>query len=78
MIVITHGRPGDLCDRWGDRKDEAEALFQHSQREMAAQSSEGRLVVADESDHAIQTDVVVQAIRELTERFRENPDNSSL
>lgn len=78
MIVITHGRPGDLFDRWGDRKDEAEALWQQSQREMAAQSSEGRLVVAEESDHTIQTEVVVQAIRELTERFRESLENSSL
>lgn len=74
LIVITHGRPGYLMALWGDRMDEAEDMFQQAQRDMARQSSSSKLVIAEHSDHDVpmdQPEIVVDAIGELTKRYRE-------
>jgi hypothetical protein len=45
---------------------------------MAASSTRGRLVIAEESTHTIQLDqpkLVIGAIREVVEAWQENPQN---
>jgi hypothetical protein len=58
--VLTHGKPPGTA--------EEEAAWQASQATQAAYSTRGRLVVAEQSGHAIQFDqpeLVVSTIREV-------------
>ena len=56
-----------------DRREEAAQLWQQGQREASLLSSNGRLIVAEASDHCIpitEPDLVVDAIREIVEDYR--------
>jgi pimeloyl-ACP methyl ester carboxylesterase len=73
LIVIARGMPGDFFDPLGDRKDEAETLWREMQTEMSTLSSDSRLWIAEQSDHGVplrQPGIVVDAIRELVQRYR--------
>ena len=62
LIVLRHGEPLPT--------EAEEAAWQATQAKHAALSTAGRLVVAEQSDHAIQLDqpeLVVAAVRDLTQ-----------
>lgn len=66
LVVLTHGIPFE------DARDEAN--WQEHQKKLAALSTNGRLVVAEESGHEIQIqqpELVVDAIREVLTKARE-------
>jgi hypothetical protein len=76
LIVIARGMPGDFFDPLGDLQDEAETLWRSMQIEMTMLSSNGRLWVAEQSDHGVpmrQPDIVVEAIMELVQEYRRSP-----
>lgn len=75
LIVVTHGRAGDFFRRWGDTQGAAEEMWQEMQRDMARQSSDSTLLVAESSDHSIpvlQPEIIVRAMKELTDKYRES------
>ena len=73
LTVIRHGICGIMCESWGERSGDFERMWREAQRGLSELSSNGRLLVAEESDHTIPTtqpDIVVDAIREMTEEYR--------
>lgn len=73
LIVIAHGRAGSLMSLWGEKRDEAEEMWQEMQRELAELSTDSTLLVAESSDHGIpayQPEIIVRAIAELTGKYR--------
>jgi pimeloyl-ACP methyl ester carboxylesterase len=65
LHILTHGVP------WPDQ--EYEHLWQESQRQALTWSSRSKLIVAEQSGHAImlaQPELVIEAIREIIEEAR--------
>jgi pimeloyl-ACP methyl ester carboxylesterase len=65
LRILTHGVP------WPDQ--EYEHLWQESQRQALTWSSRSKLIVAEQSGHAImlaQPELVIEAIREIIEEAR--------
>ena len=72
LIVLTHGRPW----AWpaGYPADNLEAAWKPLQEQLAAQSPESRLIVAEQSGHFIPGDqpgLVVDAIRQVVDAVRD-------
>lgn len=73
LVVLSHGQPGALMSVFGPRAAEAEVLWQAGQARLSTLSSQGRLVVSEQSDHVIPVNdpaAVVAAIDDLVQRFR--------
>jgi pimeloyl-ACP methyl ester carboxylesterase len=77
LVVLQHGKPTPMM-----ASDEVSSMledtFSELQKQMAASSTRGRLVIAEESTHTIQLDqpkLVIGAIREVVEAWQENPQN---
>lgn len=75
LTVLTHGLIGDLL---GPRPDpellkEIEPIWQSLQAALAGRTSRGKQILAEKSGHRIiaqQPDLVVEAVREMTELIR--------
>ena len=72
LVVLTHGRPFDWPS--GVPAAEVEALWLPLQEDLAALVPDGRLVVAERSEHFIQGDqpeLVIAAIRQVVDAVRD-------
>lgn len=73
LIVLMHGKTAPMMAS-AEVSELLEQTFAECQKRLAALSSNGRLVIAEESTHTIhldQPDLVVDAIREVVEVSRE-------
>lgn len=73
LLVLTHGKATPIPGISADAQDENERLWRELHEELARLSSGGRVIMAEESTHAIhveQRDLVVDAIREVWEAAR--------
>jgi pimeloyl-ACP methyl ester carboxylesterase len=73
LVVIAQDEPGFFFDAYAENRDEAARVWRMLQEEMATLSSDAEFVVAESSDHQIpfhRPDVIVDAIRRLTTRYR--------
>lgn len=73
LVVLSHGVPSMFSGLPAEKAWAAEQSWQKTQSGMAARSSRGRLVVAEESGHDVHVDrpdLVVEAIRQVVEESR--------
>jgi pimeloyl-ACP methyl ester carboxylesterase len=73
LTVIRHGIPEMFASMPAEQAEQAEAIWQELQADLAARSSNSRLLVAEKSGHGIPVDqpnVVVDAIRRMVESAR--------
>jgi pimeloyl-ACP methyl ester carboxylesterase len=81
LLVLGHGQPM-LMPGLADEVNQAnEQLWQQLQAELAGLSSQGRLVVAQDSGHYIQLErpqLVIDAIAEVVTAARTNQDRTRL
>jgi hypothetical protein len=76
LVVLAHGRKLPYPDANDEVVTRLEAVQLQMQRELAGRSSKGRLVVAEQSGHVIQSDrpdLVMEAIRSVVEEVRQKP-----
>ena len=82
LTVIRHGIPDLFARMPAEQAQQAEQVWQELQAELVRLSSNGRLLVAEHSGHAIQVDqpdLVVEAIRQMVAAARSSgkePDGS--
>jgi pimeloyl-ACP methyl ester carboxylesterase len=68
LVVLTHGLPIPVMGLSEDETKQSESIWQEFQVELAGQSNQGELIVADQSGHDIHLDqsgLVVEAIRKV-------------
>ena len=73
LTVISHGQPQAVPGMSAEINQAYEDAWQEMQREIAAMSTRGKQVIAEESGHMIhhqQPDLVVQHIRQMVEAVR--------
>ena len=76
LVVLSHGRPIAAQAFPGVTPEQAtriEAVWLELQRELASQSSEGRIVIAQKSGHYVhyeEPELVIQAIRDVVTAAR--------
>jgi pimeloyl-ACP methyl ester carboxylesterase len=77
LTVLSHGKTGGLAVRLGllppEKQQQVQETFLELQRELADQSTKGRLVIAEESGHNIelqQPELVVAAILDMVAALR--------
>ena len=73
LVVLTHGRSGELLGVDADEEGDAEPKWQELERALARKSSRGRLVVAEGSGHLIVRDrpeLVTRAVLEVVAACR--------
>ena len=76
LLVIWHGIPNMFASMPADQAVQAEMVWQELQNDLAKQSSNSQLLVAEKSGHGIQNDqpdLVIEAIRQMVESVRVNP-----
>jgi pimeloyl-ACP methyl ester carboxylesterase len=81
LVVLSHGQPMAMPGLTDAVNQANELLWQDLQAELAALSSRGRLVVAQDSGHYIQLErpqLVVDAISEVVAAARTNQDRARL
>lgn len=76
LIVLTHGRTGDLLGPHADWKllHAVEPIWQERQAALARRSSRGKQIVAEKSGHRIiaqQPELVIRAVRDALSLIRE-------
>jgi pimeloyl-ACP methyl ester carboxylesterase len=73
LIVLSHGKDQHMPGLSAEVNREFGQTWQQMQSELAAQSSQGKRIVAEQSGHYIQLDqpeLVIDAIREVVEAVR--------
>jgi pimeloyl-ACP methyl ester carboxylesterase len=73
LIVITRGRANRTASLSDNENQQSEEVWQALQPELAALSSEGKQIIAEQSSHMIQLeqpDLVIDAIREMVNAIR--------
>lgn len=81
LVVLSHGEPMAMPGLSDKVNQTYEQLWQDLQAELAALSSQGRLMVAEGSGHYIQLErpeLVIDAIAEVVTAARANPDRTRL
>lgn len=76
LTVIRHGIPNLFTSMPAEQAQQAEMVWQELQAELANLSSNSRVVVAENSGHAIQLDqpdLVVASVRQMIETIRNVP-----
>jgi pimeloyl-ACP methyl ester carboxylesterase len=75
LIVLSHGKEQQIPGMSVEVSREFEQAWQQMQDELTAQSSRGKRIVAEKSDHYIQLDqpeLVIESIREVVDAARES------
>lgn len=73
LTVIRHGIPDLFASMPVEQAEQAETVWQELQKDLAKQSSNSQMLVAEKSGHGIQIDqpgLVVEAIRQMVETIR--------